>query len=101
MRMSGLDEIPQFLNVLLGDMSLVGPRPFTEYESDTVVGWQARRFELRPGITGLWQVSGRNDLSLDDLRRLDYLYVASWSLWWDVKIVWDTPRAMVRGFGAY
>jgi lipopolysaccharide/colanic/teichoic acid biosynthesis glycosyltransferase len=101
MRQTGLDEIPQFLNVLLGNMSLVGPRPFTEFESEKVTGWQARRFELRPGITGLWQVSGRNDLSMDDLRRLDYLYVASWSLWWDVKIVWDTPRAMLRGFGAY
>jgi lipopolysaccharide/colanic/teichoic acid biosynthesis glycosyltransferase len=101
MRRTGLDEIPQFLNVLLGDMSLVGPRPFKASESETITGWQARRFELRPGITGLWQVSGRNDLSLDDLRRLDYLYVASWSLWWDIKIVWDTPRAMVRGFGAY
>ena len=63
--------------------------------------WRFRGFDLRPGITGLWQVSGRNDLSMDDLRRLDYLYVASWSLWWGVKIVWDTPRAMVRGFGAY
>ena len=101
MRQTGLDEIPQFLNVLLGNMSLVGPRPFTESESDSITGWEARRFELRPGITGLWQVSGRNDLSLDDLRRLDFLYVASWSLWWDIKIVWDTPRAMVRGFGAY
>jgi lipopolysaccharide/colanic/teichoic acid biosynthesis glycosyltransferase len=101
MRKTGLDEVPQFLNVLVGDMSIVGPRPFKEDESETVTGWQARRFEFRPGITGLWQVSGRNDLSMDDLRRLDYLYVASWSLWWDVKIVWDTPRAMVRGFGAY
>ena len=71
MRQTGLDEIPQFLNVLLGNMSLVGPRPFTEFESEKVTGWQARRFELRPGITGLWQVSGRNDLSMDDLRRLD------------------------------
>jgi exopolysaccharide biosynthesis polyprenyl glycosylphosphotransferase len=101
MRQSGLDEIPQFVNVLLGHMSLVGPRPFTESESDSMNGWEARRFELRPGITGLWQVSGRNDLCIDDLHRLDFLYVASWSLWWDVKIVWDTPRAMVRGFGAY
>ena len=101
LRKTGLDEIPQFLNVLLGNMSLVGPRPFKECESETITGWQARRFELRPGITGLWQVSGRNDLSMDDLRRLDYLYAASWSLWWDLKIVWDTPRAMVRGFGAY
>ncbi len=101
MRRTGLDEIPQFLNVLRGDMSLVGPRPFMERESETIAGWQARRFEFRPGITGLWQVSGRNDLSMDDLRRLDYLYVASWSLWWDVKIAWDTPRAMAKGFGAY
>ncbi len=101
MRRTGLDEIPQLLNVLLGNMSLVGPRPFTESESETLVGWEARRFDLRPGITGLWQVSGRNDLCLDDLRRLDYLYVASWSLWWDIKIVWETPTAMVRGFGAY
>lgn len=101
MRRTGLDEIPQFLNVLRGDMSLVGPRPFKECESETDAGWQARRYEFRPGITGLWQVSGRNDLSMDDLRRLDYLYVASWSLWWDLKIVWDTPRAMVKGFGAY
>ena len=70
-------------------------------QEEPSTGWQARRFELRPGITGLWQVSGRNDLNLDELRRLDYLFVASWSLWWDVKIVWDTPQAMTRGFGAY
>jgi exopolysaccharide biosynthesis polyprenyl glycosylphosphotransferase len=101
MRQTGLDEIPQFVNVLLGNMSLVGPRPFTEDESDAITGWEARRFDMRPGITGLWQVSGRNDLGIDDLRRLDFLYVASWSLWWDIKIVWDTPRAMVKGFGAY
>jgi lipopolysaccharide/colanic/teichoic acid biosynthesis glycosyltransferase len=101
MRRTGLDEIPQFFNVLRGEMSLVGPRPFKECESESIQGWQARRFESRPGITGLWQVSGRNDLSMEDLRRLDYLYVAGWSLWWDIKIVWDTPRAMVRGFGAY
>jgi exopolysaccharide biosynthesis polyprenyl glycosylphosphotransferase len=101
LRRTGLDELPQFVNVLFGQMSLVGPRPFKESESEIFTGWQARRFEFRPGITGLWQVSGRNDLSMADLRRLDYLYVSSWSLWWDIKIVWDTPRAMVRGFGAY
>ncbi len=101
LRRTGFDELPQLINVLRGDMSLVGPRPFILEETEELDGWQARRFEVRPGITGLWQVSGRNDLATDDLRRLDYLYVASWSLWWDIKILWDTPRTMVKGFGAY
>ena len=100
LRKSGLDELPQFFNVLRGDMSIVGPRPFVPNES-FLEGWPARRFEVRPGITGLWQVSGRNQLSTDDLRQLDYLYVASWSFWWDLKILFDTPRTMVHGFGAY
>jgi exopolysaccharide biosynthesis polyprenyl glycosylphosphotransferase len=100
LRRTGLDELPQLFNVLAGHMSVVGPRPFVPLESD-LDGWAARRFEVRPGITGLWQVSGRNQLSLDDLRQLDYLYVASWSFWWDLKIVFDTPRTMARGIGAY
>jgi exopolysaccharide biosynthesis polyprenyl glycosylphosphotransferase len=101
LRRTGLDELPQLLNVLRGDMSIVGPRPFVNAESEQLDGWMARRFEVRPGITGLWQVSGRNDLSMEDLRQLDFVYVASWSLWWDLKILWDTPRAMLRGLGAY
>jgi exopolysaccharide biosynthesis polyprenyl glycosylphosphotransferase len=100
LRRSGLDELPQLFNVLRGDMSIVGPRPFVPHES-FLEGWSARRFEVRPGITGLWQVSGRNELSTDDLRQLDYLYVASWSFWWDLKILFDTPRTMLHGFGAY
>jgi exopolysaccharide biosynthesis polyprenyl glycosylphosphotransferase len=100
LRKTGIDEIPQFINVFKGDMSVVGPRPFVPKES-TVDGWAIRRFEVRPGITGLWQVSGRNDLSRNDLVQLDYLYVASWSLWWDLKIMWETPRTMARGTGAY
>ena len=64
-------------------------------------GWGTRRFEVRPGITGLWQVSGRNDLTREDLAQLDYLYVASWSMWWDLKIMWETPKTMARGTGAY
>jgi exopolysaccharide biosynthesis polyprenyl glycosylphosphotransferase len=101
LRKAGLDEIPQFWNVLVGDMSLVGPRPFIPTESKELEGWATIRFEVRPGITGLWQVSGRNDVSIDQLERLDYLYVASWSMWWDIKILWDTPRAVWRGIGAY
>jgi lipopolysaccharide/colanic/teichoic acid biosynthesis glycosyltransferase len=100
LRRTGIDEIPQFINVLLGDMSVVGPRPFIPSESG-VEGWATRRFEVRPGITGLWQVSGRNDLTRSDLVQLDYLYVASWSLWWDLKIMFETPKTMARGTGAY
>jgi exopolysaccharide biosynthesis polyprenyl glycosylphosphotransferase len=100
LRRTGIDEIPQFINVFKGDMSIVGPRPFIPRESN-VEGWATRRFEVRPGITGLWQVSGRNDLTRNDLVRLDYLYVASWSLWWDLKIMFETPMTMVRGTGAY
>jgi exopolysaccharide biosynthesis polyprenyl glycosylphosphotransferase len=101
LRKTGLDELPQLLNVLRGDMAIVGPRPFIEEESEHLIGWESRRFEVRPGMTGLWQVSGRNELDMEDLRRLDYLYVASWSFLWDIKIVLETPRAMLRGTGAY
>jgi lipopolysaccharide/colanic/teichoic acid biosynthesis glycosyltransferase len=101
LRKTGLDEIPQFWNVLVGDMALVGPRPFVPCESAELDQWAAIRFEVRPGITGLWQVSGRNNVSTDHLERLDYLYVASWSMWWDIKILWDTPRAIWRGTGVY
>jgi exopolysaccharide biosynthesis polyprenyl glycosylphosphotransferase len=101
LRRTGLDELPQLLNVFVGSMSIVGPRPFTPNESTDGSGWQSRRYEVRPGITGLWQVSGRNNLSAGNLEELDYLYVASWSLWWDVKILWDTPRTMVKGLGAF
>ena len=101
LRRTGLDEIPQFVNVLLGSMSIVGPRPFIVSESDIEDPHYARRFDVRPGITGLWQVSGRNDLTAEELRQLDYLYVTAWAMWWDIKICCDTPRAMLRGLGAY
>ncbi|CAB4861058.1 unannotated protein [freshwater metagenome] len=100
-RKVGLDEIPQFVNVIMGSMSIVGPRPFIVSESDIQDPYYARRFEVRPGITGLWQVSGRNNLTAEELRQLDYLYVSAWSMWWDIKICFDTPRAMLRGLGAY
>jgi exopolysaccharide biosynthesis polyprenyl glycosylphosphotransferase len=100
LRRTGIDEIPQIINVFKGEMSVVGPRPFIPSESQ-MEGWEFRRFEVRPGITGLWQVSGRNDLTLSDLVQLDYLYVASWSMWWDLKIMFETPKTMARGIGAY
>ncbi len=101
LRRFSLDEIPQLFNVLFGTMSLVGPRPFIPEEADRLDGWSARRLDVRPGMTGLWQVSGRNDLSATELCRLDYLYVASWSFWWDLRILWATPSVIVRALGAY
>jgi lipopolysaccharide/colanic/teichoic acid biosynthesis glycosyltransferase len=101
LRKSRFDELPQLINVLKGDMSIVGPRPFVPHESSELDGWAARRFAVRPGITGLWQVSGSNDLSTEDLHHLDHLYVSSWSFWWDLKIMLDTPRTMLHGIGAY
>ncbi len=100
LRRTSLDEIPQLINVWKGDMSLVGPRPFVVAEAMEIEGWARKRFEARPGMTGLWQVSGRNELSHLELCRLDYLYVASWSFWWDMQILWQTPVTVFRGRGA-
>jgi len=100
LRRTSLDELPQLINVWRGDMSLVGPRPFVVSEAAEIEGWARKRFEARPGMTGLWQVSGRNELSHLELCRLDYLYVASWSFWWDMQIMWRTPGSMFKGRGA-
>ncbi len=100
LRRTSLDEFPQLINVWKGDMSLVGPRPFVMAEAMEIEGWARKRFEARPGMTGLWQVSGRNELSHLELCRLDYLYVASWSFWWDMQILWQTPATVFRGRGA-
>ncbi|HET9733589.1 MAG TPA: sugar transferase [Acidimicrobiales bacterium] len=101
LRRSSLDEFPQLFHVITGQMSLVGPRPLVPEESACFDGWAARRFEVKPGITGLWQVSGRSDLPFEEIRQLDYAYAASWSLWWDLKILWQTPASVLRGRGAY
>ena len=100
LRRTSLDELPQLINVWKGDMSLVGPRPFVVSEAAEIEGWARKRFEARPGMTGLWQVSGRNELSHLELCRLDYLYVASWSFWWDMQILWQTPGTIFKGRGA-
>jgi exopolysaccharide biosynthesis polyprenyl glycosylphosphotransferase len=100
LRKLSLDELPQLLNVLRGEMSLVGPRPFVVYEDDQIVGWARRRLDLTPGITGLWQVLGRNDIEFEEMVRLDYLYVNNWSLWWDVKLLLRTAPVVFarRGY---
>ena len=95
LRKTSLDELPQLINVLRGEMSLVGPRPFPVDESEKITGWAKLRFSVPPGMTGLWQVSGRNALDYDDLRHLDYIYVASWSFGWDLRIFLQTPAAVL------
>jgi lipopolysaccharide/colanic/teichoic acid biosynthesis glycosyltransferase len=102
LRKSSLDELPQFINVLKGDMSLVGPRPPIPYELEGYQIWHRRRLlESKPGITGLWQVNGRSRLKFDDMVRLDLQYAKTWSLWLDVEILLRTPRAVFFGAGAY
>jgi lipopolysaccharide/colanic/teichoic acid biosynthesis glycosyltransferase len=95
LRQTSLDELPQLINVLRGDMSLVGPRPFPIDESEKITGWATIRFSVPPGMTGLWQVSGRNALDYEDLRHLDYVYVASWSFGWDLRIILQTPASVL------
>lgn len=102
LRKSSLDELPQLLNVLTGEMSLVGPRPPIPYECDVYELWHRRRvLEAKPGITGLWQVTGRSKTTFDDMVRLDLRYARSWSLWLDLKILLKTPQAVLFGEGAY
>jgi exopolysaccharide biosynthesis polyprenyl glycosylphosphotransferase len=100
LRKSSIDELPQLFNVLRGEMSLVGPRPFVVHESEQITGWAGRRLETTPGITGLWQVLGRNDIPFEEMVKLDYIYVTNWSLWWDVKILCQTIPVVLgrRGY---
>jgi lipopolysaccharide/colanic/teichoic acid biosynthesis glycosyltransferase len=101
LRRTSLDELPQLLNVLLGDMSLVGPRPPLEAEVVRYETWQLERLAVRPGMTGLWQVSGRSDLSFTEMVELDVRYVRSWSVWLDIILLIRTPIAVVTCRGAY
>jgi exopolysaccharide biosynthesis polyprenyl glycosylphosphotransferase len=100
LRRTSLDELPQFFNVLTGAMSLVGPRPPIPYEVGRYSAWHLQRLAVRPGITGLWQVNGRNRLTFDDMVRLDITYARSWSLWLDLKILCRTPWVVVSDRGA-
>jgi lipopolysaccharide/colanic/teichoic acid biosynthesis glycosyltransferase len=101
LRRTSLDELPQFLNVLRGEMSLVGPRPPVPYEVEAYATWHRRRLlEAKPGITGLWQVEGRSRVGFDDMVRLDLRYARNCSPWLDLKILMQTPKAVIAGNGA-
>lgn len=102
LRRTSLDELPQFWNVLKGDMSLVGPRPAIPYEIESYDVWHRRRLlDVKPGITGLWQVCGRSRTTFDEMVRLDLRYAGNWSIWLDLQILLRTPRAVLSGEGAY
>jgi len=101
LRRFSLDELPQLINVVIGDMSLVGPRPALPSETERYGRTTARRLLVKPGITGLWQVSGRSDLSWEDSVRLDLYYVENWSFAGDIQILWKTLSAVISSRGAY
>ncbi len=102
LRKTSLDELPQFINVLKGEMSLVGPRPPIPYELAAYQTWHRRRvLEVKPGITGLWQVTGRSTVCFDEMVRLDLRYATTWSPILDLKILLLTPMAVIKGSGAY
>jgi exopolysaccharide biosynthesis polyprenyl glycosylphosphotransferase len=101
LRRFSLDELPQLWNVVKGDMSLVGPRPPLPSEYEAYHDAVHRRLRVRPGLTGLWQVSGRADLTWEESVRLDLRYVDNWSIALDLQILWKTAKAVVRGSGAY
>jgi exopolysaccharide biosynthesis polyprenyl glycosylphosphotransferase len=101
LRRLSLDEIPNVVNVLRGEMSLVGPRPLPLRDFERLEAWHRRRYNVLPGITGLWQVAGRSDLTFDDLVRLDFYYLENWSIWLDISILFRTPGAILSRRGAY
>ncbi|HWH06003.1 MAG TPA: sugar transferase [Gaiellaceae bacterium] len=101
LRRLSLDESPQVLNVLRGEMSLVGPRPLPLRDYRQLEQWHRRRYNVLPGITGLWQISGRSNLTFDDLVRLDFYYIENWSIWLDISILVKTLPAVVAARGAY
>jgi len=101
LRRFSIDEIPQVLNVLRGEMSLVGPRPLPVRDYLLLKDWHRRRYRVLPGMTGLWQISGRSSLDFDDLVRLDFYYLENWSVWLDITILAKTVPAVLSRRGAY
>ncbi len=101
LRRFSLDEIPNVWNVLRGQMSLVGPRPLPIRDYELLEPWHRKRYLVLPGMTGLWQISGRSNLSFDDLVRLDFYYLDNWSIWLDISILAKTIPAVMAQRGAY
>jgi lipopolysaccharide/colanic/teichoic acid biosynthesis glycosyltransferase len=101
LRRWSLDELPQLFNVLRGEMSLVGPRPLPQRDYDRLEDWHRKRYLVLPGMTGLWQVSGRSELDFDELVRLDFLYLERWSIWLDLSILLKTVPAVAASHGAW
>jgi lipopolysaccharide/colanic/teichoic acid biosynthesis glycosyltransferase len=101
LRRFSIDELPQLVNVLRGEMSIVGPRPLPQRDFERLEEWHKKRYLVLPGITGLWQVSGRSELDFDDLVRLDFLYLERWSVFLDLTIILKTLPAVLKGKGAF
>jgi lipopolysaccharide/colanic/teichoic acid biosynthesis glycosyltransferase len=101
LRRTSLDELPQLWNILRGEMSWVGPRPATPDEVERYLPWHMRRLEAKPGLTGLWQVSGRSDTTFEEMVRLDIYYVEHWSVLMDLRILLQTIPTVLSGRGAY
>ncbi len=101
LRRFSIDELPQLVNVLRGEMSIVGPRPLPQRDFERLEDWHKKRYLVLPGITGLWQVSGRSELDFDDLVRLDFLYLERWSVFLDLTIILKTLPAVLKGKGAF
>jgi lipopolysaccharide/colanic/teichoic acid biosynthesis glycosyltransferase len=101
LRRWSLDELPQVFNVVRGEMSLVGPRPLPQRDYDRLDDWHRKRYLVLPGITGLWQISGRSELDFDELVRLDFLYLERWSVYLDLSVLLKTIPAVFRARGAW
>jgi len=101
LRRYSLDELPQLFNVLRREMSLVGPRMISPEEMARYDQWGMNLLTILPGITGLWQVSGRSDISYEERVRLDMHYIRNWTIWFDLQLLWQTIPVVLRGRGAY
>lgn len=101
LRKVSLDELPQFINILKGEMTIVGPRPCLPYEFDCFKDWHKLRVKVKPGLTGLWQVSGRSTVPFDEMVKLDLLYIENWTFQMDIKIMLKTLPVMLAGTGGY